>query len=233
MMRALDELKVYLRASCVKHGHFVLSSGRESDFYVNCKPAITKPSILRTIVGLMAHHLALTPDRPYGFAPVPNGGTPIATALCLQEDLPLVLVQHLAKAHGTKKRVETCTIGQYKPSIVLIEDVVTSGASVLRTAQVLIEEGFSPVGVLAIIDREEGGERALLDAGLWFRSIFRRSDFDGTPVKDIGRGGGSVRPRDQDAAGVAVDPTVAQDERQDPRGVFGLSEAAPSDDNRA
>lgn len=176
-MRPYDLVKSYLRSTCIKHGKFVLASGRESDLYVDCKPAITDPKILRAIAELMGHQLALGHDDHYGFAAVPLGGVPIATALSLQEGFPLVLVRPTAKGHGTGRRVETCTIQQYKPKLIIIEDVVTTGGSVLTTVNTLIEEGFTPGGVLAIMDREEGGERAILDAGLWFRSLFRRSDF--------------------------------------------------------
>lgn len=170
-------LKSFLEAICVKHDPefgFTLASGAKSDLYIDCKPAVLNPLTLGFISDLMLMKAEFAPVFT-GVAGVVAGGIPLATAFSLKSNKPAILVRRQPKDHGTKKLVEK---GHDRISSALIlEDVVTTGVSSVRIAQILREEGITPVGVLAIVDRQEGAVEAILEQGMWFNSLFNRGDF--------------------------------------------------------
>jgi len=160
---ALDRL---LLARSVKRGHFVLASGRTSPFYVDARLTTMSAEGL-TLIG----RLGLAAIRQQGWVPAGIGGLtmgadPVAYAIALASAaqppaLDAFSVRKEPKAHGTGRRVE----GNFAPGaqVVVVEDVITSGGSALKAIEALVEEGGSVLGVLAVVDREEGG-RAVLEA---------------------------------------------------------------------
>ena len=154
-------IEAFFRERAVLFGHFVLTSGKESDYYINVKKLITEPEVLGLIARLMkekAEELGIEFDRVAG----PElGAVPIATALSLETGKPLVIVRKKPKGHGTGSQVE----GEVKPGdrILLVEDVTTTGGSVLRSAKVLEELGARIAAVFVVVDREEGAAENLKD----------------------------------------------------------------------
>ncbi|HDZ35315.1 MAG TPA: orotate phosphoribosyltransferase [Thermococcus sp.] len=147
-------IDMFFEEGAILFGHFVLTSGKESDYYINVKKLITNPEALKLIAGLMkarADELGLEFDRVAG----PElGAVPIATALSLETGKPLVIVRKKPKGHGTGSQIE----GEVKPGerILLVEDVTTTGGSVLRAAEVLENAGAEVVAISVVVDREEG-----------------------------------------------------------------------------
>lgn len=162
---ALDRL---LLARSVKRGHFVLASGRSSPFYVDARPTTMSAEGL-TLIG----RLGLAAIRTRGWAPAAIGGLtmgadPVAYAIAQASAShpPIVdafSVRKEVKAHGTGRRVE----GNFRTgsAVVVVEDVITTGGSALKAIEVLAEEGATVLGVLAVVDREEGGRAAIEAAG--------------------------------------------------------------------
>ncbi|WP_297459302.1 orotate phosphoribosyltransferase [Thermococcus sp.] len=137
-------------------GRFVLTSGKESHYYINVKRLITNPEILRLISKLIVDE---TRGRGIEFDRVAGpelGAVPIATAVALETERPLVIVRKKPKGHGTGRRIE----GEVNPGerILLVEDVTTTGGSVLRAAKIIEELGGRVVAVSVVVDREEGAE---------------------------------------------------------------------------
>ena len=163
--QALDRL---LLARSVRRGHFVLASGRTSEFYVDARLTTMSAEGL-----ILIGHLGLEALRDAGWAPAAIGGLtmgadPVAYAIAAASAAsPPILdafsVRKEAKAHGTGRRVE----GNFRSGdrIVVIEDVITSGGSALKAIEAIQGEGGQILGVLAVVDREEGGRRALEAAG--------------------------------------------------------------------
>jgi orotate phosphoribosyltransferase len=162
----LDALDRLLLARSVKRGQFVLASGRSSSFYVDARLTTMSAEGL-TLIG----RLGLAAIRERGWAPAAIGGLtmgadPVAYAIAQASVArpPIVdafSVRKEAKAHGTGRRVEgNFTAGS---RIVVVEDVITSGGSALKAIEAVREEGGEVLGVLAVVDREEGG-RATLEA---------------------------------------------------------------------
>ncbi len=175
-----------LRERSFRRGEFTLSSGRTSDFFIDCKPTVLTAEG-HGLVGrcLLAAARRLAP-APVAVAGVVLGGCPLASAVAYASGLdggdPLdaVLVRKEAKGHGTGRRLEGAThLGAGAP-VVVVEDTVTTGGSTLRAVEALrAEAGLRIAGVLAVVDRKEGAEEAFAEAGLPFASLFARADFMG------------------------------------------------------
>lgn len=153
----------------VKRGHFVLASGRTSSFYIDCRLTTMSAEGL-ALIG----RLGLAALRAEGWAPRSVGGLtmgadPVAYAVAAASVAarPIVdafSVRKEAKAHGTGRRVE----GNFAAGdrVVVVEDVITTGGSALKAIEAIREEGGEVLGILAVVDREEGG-RAALEAAGW------------------------------------------------------------------
>ncbi|NJE85319.1 orotate phosphoribosyltransferase [Thermococcus sp. CX2] len=155
-----DELiELIFQEEAILFGHFVLTSGKESDYYINVKKLITNPKALKLIARLMksrVEEMGLEFDRIAG----PElGAVPIATALALETDKPLIIVRKKKKEHGTGKQIE----GEINPGdrILLVEDVTTTGGSVLRAAEILEKQGAEVVAISVVVDREEGAKEKI------------------------------------------------------------------------
>lgn len=118
------------------------------------------------------------------------GADPIAVATSLisaQAGQPVdsFVIRKEAKGHGTQSRVEktcACMIGA---RVHIVEDVVTSGASTLKAIEAAQRAGLVPIGIVALVDREEGGRAALAATGIAFAAIFSRRDFDHARLPEV------------------------------------------------
>ncbi len=162
---ALDQL---LLARSVKRGHFVLASGRTSPFYVDCRLTTMSAEGLVLIGRLGLEALRARGWAPQGIGGLTMGADPVAYAIAAASVArPPILdafsVRKEAKAHGTGRRVEGNFASGH--AVVVVEDVITTGGSALKAIEALKEEGAKVLGVLAVVDREEGGRATLEAAG--------------------------------------------------------------------
>jgi len=144
----IDDL---MECSALRFGDFTLTSGRRSTYYVDIKKASARPDMLRKITdGFTA--FGITADRTAG---VELGAVPLITAYSLKNDIPFIIIRKGGRNHGTGKRIE----GEISDGerILLLEDVVTSGGSVLEAMDLIEEAGGKIAAVLTVVDREEGG----------------------------------------------------------------------------
>ncbi|ASI99215.1 orotate phosphoribosyltransferase [Thermococcus celer] len=154
-------MEMFFSEGAILFGRFVLTSGRESDYYINVKRLSTNPEALRLIAELMAEEAeraGISFDRVAG----PElGAVPIATALALKTGKPLLVVRKKPKGHGTGSQIE----GEVNPGdrVLLVEDVTTTGGSVLRAAEVLENAGAEVVAISVVVDREEGAEDKIVE----------------------------------------------------------------------
>jgi len=155
-------------------GDFVLSSGRRSPFYIDKYLFETQPELLRDIARLLAREV---PPGTMRLAGPALGGVPLATAVALETGLPFVIVRPEPKDHGTARVIE----GQLSPGdrVVVLEDVVTTGAQAVRAARAIEAAGGRVILVFAVVDRHEGGREAIEAAGYRFGALY---DLARTPV---------------------------------------------------
>ena len=162
-----------VRASYLE-GDFVLSSGKRSRYYFDKYLFETEPRLLRAV----AEHLAeMLPPETQRLAGPELGAVALAAAVSLQKDLPFVIVRRSNKGYGTTRAIEGRIVAG--ESVVLIEDILTSGGQAAQAALRLREAGADVRLVLAVVDREEGAAAALGEAGLPMRALFCRSELEG------------------------------------------------------
>ena len=168
--RRLAELARDVVGAAYLRGDFVLSSGARSNYYFDKYLFETKPGILRRLASFLAE---LVPPQTDRIAGTELGAVALATALSLESGLPFVIARKGTKAYSTAKLVE----GEVYPGdrVVVVEDVISTGAQAIRAADRLVEVGAQVVGILAVIDREQGGPEAISAAGYTLTTLFTRS----------------------------------------------------------
>jgi orotate phosphoribosyltransferase len=168
-----------LAARSSKRGEFRLASGRTSDFYVDARLTTMSAGGLALVgqVGLSRIRDAFPRARTVGGLTL--GADPIAYAIALTSagappELQAFTVRKEAKGHGTGRLVE----GPIQPGdvAVVVEDVVTSGGSALRAIAALRGFGAEVAGVLALVDRQEGGKEAIEATGIPVIALVGRAD---------------------------------------------------------
>jgi len=184
---ARAQLLELLRARAFERKRVVLASGRESDFFIDCKQAVLTAEGHVLVGEVMLDALeAFDPGHAQGqcvaVAGVELGGCPLASAVALTSSLrraPLdaVYVRKDAKDHGSRRSLEGNTRLPGGARIALLEDVVTTGASTLKAAAKLRDAGYEVAGVVALVDRLEGGRQAIEADGLTLVALFTRDDF--------------------------------------------------------
>ncbi len=162
-----SELADALADACTLHGRFTLRSGQVSDTYFDKYRLEADPRLLAAVA---EHLVALLPDRTEVLAGLELGGVPVATALSLRTGVPAAFVRKEAKDYGTARLAEGADIDGR--SVVVVEDVVTTGGQVAMSVNDLRARGACVDTVLCVVDRSGGDVPALSALGLALRSLF-------------------------------------------------------------
>ncbi len=160
----------------------VLSSGRESDFYIDCKKTILTAEGHWLVGKLLFAGVRADFSSAVGIGGLTMGADPIASAISLvsflgQSPLHAFLVRKEPKGHGTGQWVEGLSSLPAGANVVVVEDVVTTGASTIKAIERVRAEGLTPIGAYTLVDRQEGGREAIEATGIVVKSLFVRSDF--------------------------------------------------------
>jgi uridine monophosphate synthetase len=145
----------------VQIGRFRLHSGRESRIYLDLRILASYPSALRQVAAAYRSLLSLLSFDL--LAATPLAGLPIGTAIALEMDVPLIYPRKTAKSYGTGKQIEgRWAVGQ---KAVVIDDLITSGDSILETIASLKASGLHVEDAVVLIDRQQGGREMLTAQG--------------------------------------------------------------------
>lgn len=167
-MRHYDIIDKLYQIGSFKFGSFTLKSGVVSPFYIDLRLIISYPELLNVISATLWNKL---PNKNINrICGVPYTALPIATCISIHHNIPMLLKRKEAKDYGTKKIIE----GTFEEgdSCVIIEDVITSGASILETIDPLQDAGVKVQDVLIIVDREQGGRMAIEKQGYPVHALF-------------------------------------------------------------
>jgi orotate phosphoribosyltransferase len=175
------ELLALIKARSLRFGKFTLASGRESDMYVNLKPTMMDPRGARLSA---AAFLARVPSGTDYVGGLEMGAVPVISALAALSDIEgrpvrTFFVRKSAKDHGTREVVEGLATGESlaRKRVLVVDDVATTGGSILKAVEAARAAGASVAEALVIIDRQEGGAEALAAEGVRLLSVFVGDDF--------------------------------------------------------
>ncbi|MEM8935500.1 MAG: orotate phosphoribosyltransferase [Pseudomonadota bacterium] len=177
-----DHLKEIIRTRSFSEGEVkTLASGRTSAFYFNMKRTMAMPDGIYAIASLMLDEIENEPcDYVGGLA---MGAVPLVTAVSLaswerDRALQSFWIRKETKEHGTRDRIEGLELDELRgKTAIMLEDVTTTGGSVMNAIEEARENGVIVSTVITIVDREEGARDALAENGVTLKSLFRASDF--------------------------------------------------------
>ncbi|MBS2012299.1 MAG: orotate phosphoribosyltransferase [Deltaproteobacteria bacterium] len=180
-MSPRDRLLELLRERSFARKKVMLASGRESDFFIDCKQTVLGAEAHALVGKLMLEALGKLPACD-AVAGVELGGCPLASAVALVSHLEgtpkdAIYVRKEVKDHGSKRALEGDTRLAPGASLVILEDVTTTGGSTLKAVEKLRAAGYVVAGVVTLVDRLEGGREAIEAAGLPLVAVYTRRDF--------------------------------------------------------
>ncbi len=171
-----SELIRRIKESAYLEGDFTLRSGRKSKYYLDKYLFETQPDILASLGKQFAQYVS---DSTTLIAGAELGGVALAAATSMVAQRPFVIVRNAKKDYGTGKLFEGKLTDQ--DSVLLVEDIATTGGQVLEAAKMISEIGAKVERIVAVIDRQEGARENIEGAGFAFDSLFTKADLGITP----------------------------------------------------
>ena len=171
-MEFVKEFAVFLHKNeIIKFGDFTLASGKKSSYYVDLRLVPSYPHEFRKMVKYLENEIAenVGLDKFDSIVSVPTGGLVIASALAMETVKPLIYVRSKPKDYGTSKSVEGKISDGMK--VVMIDDVATTGGSVVKAIKSLNEVNISVKDAYVIVNRMEGADKSLEEMGVKMHSI--------------------------------------------------------------
>ncbi len=178
-----DQIKLaqLVKRLSYREGDFTLASGQKSSFYIDVKTATLHPECAKIIGKVAVQVLTQNQVRVEGVGGLTLGADPIGTAVSLAAfdqglHWPAFIVRKEIKGHGTLKWIEGEQNLKPGASLVVLEDVVTTGGSSAFALEKLKDAGFKVEAILTIVDREQGGRAALESKGIRLFSMLTLND---------------------------------------------------------
>ena len=160
-----------------QEGDFILSSGQASSYYINGKQVTLNAQGALAIGRILLSRL---PEDTQAVAGLTLGADPIVTAVSVvsayeNRPIPALIIRKEAKGHGTKAYIEGPTLPE-NATVVVLEDVVTTGRSAMKAVERLRDAGYTVNLVISLIDRLQGGAEFYESVGLKFQAVFTIED---------------------------------------------------------
>jgi orotate phosphoribosyltransferase len=161
MDQELRQLREIIRRRSLRIGDFTLSSGKKSSYYLDCRMTTLDPNGALLIGRIILQQIRTNNIEADAIGGLTLGADPIATSVAVVsaiEERPLAafIVRKEAKGHGTQRSIEGWD-GKPGSRVIVVDDVCTTGDSILRAADRAEEAGYKVTAAFCIVDREEGG----------------------------------------------------------------------------
>ncbi len=175
-----SRLLTILKDLSYEEGDFVLTSGKRSSFYIDAKETTLNPEGMY-LVGRIMYKMVREVPGIQAVGGVSIGGDPLVCSTVLaglnsKDTLPGFLIRKEPKGHGTNLWLEGGKNLRSGMTVMILEDVVTTGGSSLKAIDVTEREGYVVKGIVALLDRLDGGKEAIESKGYLFNSIFTLND---------------------------------------------------------
>ena len=180
-LQARTRLAKLLYSRSYREGDFTLTSGKKSDYYFDCKQTALHPEGGYLIGSLFLDIIFSLQEQVQGVGGMTLGADPLVSAVSVlsfleKKPLPGFIIRKEAKGHGTNAYLEGMTNFEPGFKVCLLEDVVTTGGTLLTACQRVEDAGLKISGILCVLDREEGGRENIRSAGYDLVSIFTRKE---------------------------------------------------------
>ena len=171
-MEFVKEFSIFLyKNNIIKFGNFTLASGKNSSYYVDLRLLASHPhqfrKMIKNLQNLIIEKTGL--DNFDSLVSIPTGGLIIASALAIETIKPLIYVRNKPKEHGTSKSIEGKTFSGMR--VIMIDDVVTTGGSVLNGIKQLKEMGLTISDVYVVVNRLGGAKKAFDSVGVTLHQL--------------------------------------------------------------
>ena len=177
-----EKLLDLLKEKAYRKGKVILASGKESDFYIDCRVVTLHPEGAYLVGKLFFERLRNTRPKVLGVGGLTMGADPMVTAISMTSYLegnpiPAFIIRKEPKKHGRGLWVEGVDNLPEGTAVAIVEDVVTTGSSTIQAIERAKEGGLEVVKVLALVDREEGGRENIRKYGYDLDALFARHNF--------------------------------------------------------
>lgn len=180
----VPQLALILNKRAIKRGHFILSAGGESTYYIDCRLISMCYDGLMAIGNALVNHFLIAGLKPTVVCGPESAGIPLVSAVVLASpafgygyDLEGCFTRKEVKGHGTKQAIEG-----YQPGpadrVLMVEDVATSGASLLKSIEVVRATGATIIAATSLVDKLQGAGEKIHQAGVPYAALLT--------VKDLG-----------------------------------------------
>lgn len=160
-------LKAY-NLGIIKFGNFILKSGISSPFYIDLRPLASSPQLLKILSNFL---LKLEINSDFNLiCGVPYAALPIATVMSILSNIPLIIKRKENKGYGTKRILEG--VFYNNQTCLLVEDVITTGKSLIETISVIENEGLIVKNIVVVLDRQQRGIIELENKGYKVKTLF-------------------------------------------------------------
>ena len=165
-----------IKYNAIKFGDYILASGKKSPYYIDLRQTISSPITMDWIANAFTRIVLneIGRDKIDKILGVPTAGVPFATVVSQKLGIPLIYYRQARKEHGVRKKIEG--ILERNDRVLIIDDLITTGESVIESAEVVRDQGGVVNELVVLLDREQGGQQRLRSSRIEPHVLFRITD---------------------------------------------------------